>query len=182
MAPLKHALKIVCGGGGGKKENILSTSWVPRAISQAAKSGLSPCLSIFLCPPGRSDSAARQDCTKPSPTTILAYTHRALPGQAEGACLPGTEHRQRRRWIEVAAPLELTWETCRPPSRNGRGVESPRRDSVATVPCAPLRAGGDAVGGATGAGAYRNVLPQPGARSRRAAPSPVPGPSSQPRG
>lgn len=126
------------GGVKGKKENIQSTSWVPKAISQAAKSSPSPCLSIFLCPAGRSDSAAgqtAQNLALPQFWHTPTEPRLALSAQEEGACLPGTQHRQQRWWIEVAPP-ELTRETCGSPSGKGRGVGSPERLSRYRPLCA----------------------------------------------
>lgn len=65
-----------------------------------------------------------------------------------------------------------------PSSGWGWGEYGQRRHPDTVAPCALPRASGDAVGGAAGAGAFRNVLPHPGARSRRAAPIRVPGQSS----
>lgn len=167
-------------------------SWVPKAISRAggsgasAKSGPSPIylsVSRSLCPARRSAPTAGRDRTNLASLTTYPASTRvpflALRARAEGAGLRGTD--ACGGWAEVA-PLELAGETSARQPRREWGAWP--RDAVTVAPCALPRAGGDAAGGAAGDGAYRNVLPHPGARSRRAAPSrvPGPGPKQQPRG
>lgn len=167
-------------------------SWVPKAISRAgesgasAKSGPSPIylsVSRSLCPARRSAPTAGRDRTNLASLTTYPASTRvpflALRARAEGAGLRGTD--ACGGWAEVA-PLEPAGETSARPPRRGWGARP--RDAVTAAPCALPRASGDAAGGAAGDGAYRNVLPHPGARSRRTAPSrvPGPGPKQRPRG
>lgn len=117
-------------------------------------------------------SHGRPGLHKPGLTTNPASTRAprlALRFHTEGPGLQGpTTGKGGPRWLHRSRHGKPT------PSRLGRAWGASRRDAVPAAPCALPRAGSDAAGGVAGDGAYRNVLPHLGARSRHAAPSRVP--------